>query len=232
MSNVILTLGGVPFQDMEVPEKISFGGKQRVVTQNLIGGGRVVSALGIDDGSISFSGVFSGSEAVQRAQLLDAARALGAALPLIWDGFFYTVIIERFSAEYQKSNLIPFTIDCAVVSDPLAEIASLAAPFANLIGADLTVAAAFSGQAGVSLAGLSATSLAGFAGLQGLLGAAIGSGGALLTSATAAVSDAQDASSGAAAITQLSGASSQLAGLTAMGGYVSRAANNLANEFV
>jgi hypothetical protein len=30
---VILTLGGVPFQDMEVPEKISFGGKQRVVVQ-------------------------------------------------------------------------------------------------------------------------------------------------------------------------------------------------------
>ena len=40
MSNVILTLGGVPFQDMEVPERITFGGKQRVAVQTLLGGDR------------------------------------------------------------------------------------------------------------------------------------------------------------------------------------------------
>ena len=156
MSNVVLTLGGVPFQDMEVPEKISFGGKQRVAVQNLIGGGRVVSALGIDDGKISFSGIFSGSDAVSRAQLLDAARALGASIPLVWDSFFYTVVIEGFTAEYRKTNLIPFSITCVVVNDPLASLAALTAPIANLIGNDLSVASALSGQAGFSLAGLSA----------------------------------------------------------------------------
>ena len=81
MSKIVLTLGGVPFEDMEVPEKISFGGKQRVAVQNLIGGGRVVVALGLDDGEISFTGIFSGADAVARAQELDAARALGAQLP-------------------------------------------------------------------------------------------------------------------------------------------------------
>jgi uncharacterized protein YciI len=230
MSNVILTLGGVPFQDMEVPEKISFGGKQRVAVQNLIGGGRVVAALGLDDGEISFSGIFSGSDAVSRAQLLDAARALGAALPLVWDGFFYTVIIEGFTAEYRKANLIPFSITCVVVSDPLASLAALAAPVANLVGNDLSAAEALSGQAGISLSGLSATSLAGFSTVQGLLGAAVGTSGVGLLSGTATLNGASDAQTGVAAINTLTGNSGQLAALTNMSGYVNRAATNLASE--
>jgi hypothetical protein len=227
MSNVILTLGGVPFQDMEVPEKISFGGQQRVAVQNLIGGGRVVSALGIDDGKISFSGIFSGNDAVNRAQLLDAARALGAALPLVWDSFFYTVIIEGFTAEYRKSNLIPFSISCVVVSDPLASLVALAAPIANLVGNDLAAASALSGQAGISLEGLSATSIAGFSAVQGMLGTAIGAGGTVLETGTSALNGAADAGSGVAAVTTIGSASSQLAALSAMNGYVNRAASNL-----
>jgi len=229
MSNVILTLGGVPFQDMEVPEKISFGGKQRVAVQNLIGGGRVVEALGLNDGNISFSGIFSGSDAVRRAQFLDAARALGAPLALVWDGFFYTVIIEEFSAEYRKTNLIPFTITCVVVNDPLATLSALAAPFANLIGNDLTAASALSFQAGFSLDGLSANSLAGFAAVQGALSALVGSSGSALKGSTAALNGAPDASSGVAALNQLSGTSAELAALTGMSGYVNRAASNLAD---
>jgi hypothetical protein len=232
MSNVILTLGGVPFQDMEVPEKISFGGKQRVAVQNLIGGGQVVEALGLDDGEISFSGIFSGGDAVSRAQLLDTARALGASLPLVWDRFFYTVIIEGFKAEYRKSDFIPFSITCIVVSDPLASLAALVAPVANLVGNDITLANALSGQAGLSLSGLSATSLAGFSTVQSALSAAIGVGGTALGTATSALNGATDASSGVAAINQLSGTSSQLAGLTGISGYVNRAATNLVNELL
>ena len=230
MSNVVLTLGGVPFQDMEVPEKISFGGKQRVAVQNLIGGGRVVSALGIDDGKISFSGIFSGSDAVSRAQLLDAARALGASIPLVWDRFFYTVIIEGFTAEYRKTNLIPFSISCVVVNDPVASLATLAAPIANLIGNDLSVASALSGQAGFSLAGLSATSVAGFTSVQGMLSAAIGSGGWALGAGASALNGAADAQAGVVAMNAIGGASSQLAAVSAMGGYVNRAASNLMSE--
>ena len=230
MSNVVLILGGVPFQDMEVPEKISFGGKQRVAVQNLIGGGRVVSALGIDDGKISFSGIFSGSDAVSRAQLLDAARALGASIPLLWDSFFYTVVIEGFTAEYRKTNLIPFSITCVVVNDPLASLAALTAPIANLIGNDLSVASALSGQAGFSLAGLSASSVAGFASVQGMLGAAIGAGGSALGAGVSTLSGAADAQAGVVAMNAIGGASSQLAALSAMNGYVNRAASNLISE--
>jgi hypothetical protein len=230
MSNVILTLGGVPFQDMEVPEKISFGGKQRVAIQNLIGGGRIVEALGLDDGEIFFSGIFSGSDAVSRAQLLDTARALGAPLPLIWDGFFYTVIIRGFSAEYKKSNLIPFSITCLVVSDPLASLAMLSEPVTNLISSDLNAASALSGQAGLSLDGLSSTSLAGFSSAQNLVSNDISAGGSALSSTVSALNGAMDAVSGVAAVNQLSETSSQLAALTGMTGYINRAAVNAVSE--
>ena len=227
MTNVVLTLGGVPFQDMEVPEKINFGGKQRVAVQNLIGGGRVVSALGLDDGAISFSGIFSGADAVSRAQELDAARALGAQLPLVWGGFYYIVVIEGFTAEYRKSTLIPFSINCLVVTDPLAAAANLVAPLANLVGGDLAAALALSGQAGTSMQGISATSLAGFAAVQGVLTAGINSMGLSMNASSSALNGAATPDVGIAAVGQLRAVSGQLAGATAMQGYVNRAAVNL-----
>lgn len=230
MSDVILTLGGVAFQDMEVPEKILFGGQQRVAVQNLIGGGRVVEALGLDDGKISFSGIFSGRDAVSRVQLLDAARALGASLPLVWEGFFYEVVIESFAVEYCRPNWIPFSISCVVVNDPLASLAALVAPVADLVANDLTVASALGGQAGVSLGGLSAMSLTGLSVAQSALSGAIGSSGFAINSAALALNGAADVGAGVNAIGQLSAASSQLAALTNMRGYVNRAAENFASE--
>jgi hypothetical protein len=227
MSNIVLTLGGVPFQDMEVPEKINFGGRQRVAIQNLIGGGRVVSALGLDDGEISFAGIFSGADAVSRAQELDAARALGAALPLVWGGFYYLVVIERFAAEYRKPTLIPFSIVCVVVSDPLAAAVNLVAPVANLVAGDLAAAVALSGQAGISLQGVSATSLSGLAAIQSQLGSSINVAGGLLSSGVAALNGAATPDAGVASLGQLGVVSGQLAGMTAMQGYVSRAVTNL-----
>ena len=232
MSHVILTLGGVAFQDMEVPEKISFGGRQNVAVRQLIGGGRVVQTLGLDDGRISFAGIFSGSDAVTRAQMLDAARALGAPLPLVWDGFFYTVILDEFCAEYRKTNLIPFSVSCLVVSDPLASLAAVAAPVANLIGSDLAAAGALSGQAGVSLAGLSASGIAGVAAVQNALTGIVGMQGGALSSASAQLNGAADAQGGAMAVNQLGVASSAVAAATAVTGYVGRAAANLAGTLL
>jgi hypothetical protein len=232
MSHVILTLGGVAFQDMEVPEKILFGGRQNVVVRQLIGGGRVVEALGLDDGKISFSGIFSGGDAVSRAQMLDAARALGASLPLVWDGFFYTVIIEEFCAEYYKTNLIPFAVTCVVVSDPLAALGAIAAPVANLISSDLMVVGALSGQAGVSSVGPIAASITGVMALKSELSSVVGAQEATLSMATATLNGAVDAQGGALAVNQIRSASSQLAAAIAATGYVSRAAANQESELV
>ncbi len=231
MTNAALTLGGVAFKNMEVPEKINFGGKQRLAIQNLIGGGRVVSALGLDDGTISFSGIFTGADAVARAQQLDVARALGAQLPLIWNGFYYLVVIEQFTAEYQKPVLIPFSITCVVVVDPLAAAANLVAPLANLISADVASAMALSGQAGIAMQGVSATSLLGLSTLQALVGENISSAGASLAGTAAALTGAVEPQGAISALGGLMTASGQLAGLAGMQGYVGRAVTNLGNMF-
>jgi hypothetical protein len=232
VSNVVVTLGGVAFQDMEVPEHISFGGQQRISVQPLIGGGRVVQALGVDDGVIAFSGIFSGTGAVARAQLLDTARGLGAVLPLVWGGFFYSVIIRSFTAQYRKSNLIPFALSCTVVADPLADAASQVTQVAALVGQDLTLAVALSGQAGVSLAGLTAASVAGYAAVQAMIGNAIGQAGGVLVGNAATLGATGDPAAGTAALGGLVAASSRLAALGAMGGYVRRAAKNLIGELL
>lgn len=230
MSDVVLSLGNVAFRGMEVPEKISFGGKQRLAVQNIIGGGRIVEALGIDDGEISFSGIFSGSDAISRAQLLDTARALGAQLPLVWQGFYYLVVIAGFTAEYRKSNLIPFSITCVVVTDPLAAAANLVAPVANLISGDLAAASALSGQAGISASSLSAASLAVLGVTQSEIASAISSSGSTLDGAVAALGSAMTPVMGINALGQLGGSSAQLAALSGMSGYVNRAATNLGLE--
>lgn len=51
-----LVLGPVVFQAFEVPERIRFGGKQRVAVHELFGGGRVVDAVGAEEGPIEWSG--------------------------------------------------------------------------------------------------------------------------------------------------------------------------------
>ncbi len=230
MSKVVLSLGDVGFRDMEVPEKISFGGKQRLAVQNIIGGGRIVEALGIDDGEISFSGIFSGSDAASRAQLLDTARALGAQLPLVWQGFYYLVVIAGFSAEYRKPNLIPFSITCVVVTDPLSATANAVAPMASLISGDLAMATALSGQAGISSMSLSAASLAALGVVQGEISGAMTANGTTLTGALAKLGGAITPVMGINALAEISGTSAQIAALSGMSGYVSRAVTNLGLE--
>lgn len=59
MSDIVLVLGPIAFADFEIPERIRFGGNQRLAVHQLPGGRRVVDALGRDDGEICWSGVFT-----------------------------------------------------------------------------------------------------------------------------------------------------------------------------
>jgi len=223
MGKVSLTLGGVAFRDMEVPEAISFGGRQRVAVQELLGGGRAVQALGVDEGVITFSGIFSGADAVARAQLLDAARAAGVALPLVWDSFYYLVIIETFAAEYRKQNLIPFEIVCVVVNDVMAAVV---APLASLVASDLAAAGGLSAQAGISLLGLGTGSMAGYAAVQGQVDTVMTGSGAAVSCAAGALDAASDAGTGVGILNGLNAGAAQLAAAANMRGYVNRAAAN------
>jgi hypothetical protein len=230
MSNVVVTLGDVSFQDFEVPEKISFGGTQRLAVQELIGGGRVVDALGYDDGEISFSGIFSGDDAAQRAQTLDTERAAGAVLALFWDQYFYNVVIAEFAADYEKPWWIPFALRCIVASDPAVDNA--VTPAVYLVSNDLSVVTSLLGQAGLVLGGLTDPTVAGLATAQGVVAADITTAGTALDSSVGAVAGAADAASGIAAVNQMTANSAVLAAASGMSGYLNRAASNLAGELL
>jgi hypothetical protein len=229
MSNVVLTLGAVTFQDFEVPEKIAYGGSQRLAVQALIGGGRVVDVLGQDDGEILFSGIFAGEDATERAQSLDVARAAGDVLTLSWDQFYYNVVIAEFAADYEKSWWIPFAIRCVIATD---DVETDAAPAAYLISNDLAVVSSLLGQAGISLSGLTNPTADGLVAAQGVILAGIASTGVTLNGGVTALANAADAATGIRAVNQISGASESLAALSDMSGYVGRAAGNLAGQLL
>ena len=110
-------LGDIVFDDFEIPEKIPFGGAQRVVNHKLVGGLRIIDALGPDDIDIGWTGRFRGDLAKVRAQYLDGLRRAGLAVTLSWDDFTYQVVVVSFEADYERAYEIPYKISCLVVSD-------------------------------------------------------------------------------------------------------------------
>jgi hypothetical protein len=139
----LLTIGGVALSDFEVPSQVSFGGEQRLAIHKLIGGTRIIDAMGRDDSALSWCGVFSGSYAGDRARLLDAMRVAGNPLSLSWDEFCYTVIIDRLSMEFRNPWWIPYDIACTVVMDQAQGLSEYVPDLSGAILADLTSASLY-----------------------------------------------------------------------------------------
>ena len=141
-----LTLGGILFQDFEIPEQINFGGRQSLTTHRLPGGARVVDAMGRDDDDIRWSGRFRSASAGRRARSLDFLRAAGKPVTLAWDAFRYTVVVSEFQADFRQAYEIPYAVSCHVVTpsqDPLPGLADLLLADASAafgLSATLTVA--------------------------------------------------------------------------------------------
>lgn len=110
-------LGPVAFRAFEVPERVSIGGRQKLVVHALPGGGRVVDAMGPDETPIRWSGTFSGVDAAERVRLLERLRRSGQVLPLSWDGWRYSVIIQEFLAEVTSPWWIPYRIEFCVLPE-------------------------------------------------------------------------------------------------------------------
>jgi hypothetical protein len=232
MSGVVISLGGVDLQDFEVPERIIISGGQRVAIHDLIGGGRVIDALGADAGVIEFGGTFSGDDAAVRVQILDAATALGVQIPLYWNSFFYTVVIRKFEFDYEKPWWIPFSLRCAVVLDPAAVAAGLVNSVANLVAADVSSAVSLAPQGGLSL-GLSGTpGLAGLTNAQNTASVALGTADANFTSQAASLDAVTDPVMAGSIATGLVAAAGQVAAITCVRGYLQRASTNMENELL
>lgn len=113
----LLTLGDITFAGLEVPESLPFGGDQSLTVHQLIGGDRVVDAMGRSDMPMDWSGHFMGTTALDRALYLNTQRVLGQPLVLTWSQMRFLVVIQKFEAHYELKNRIPYSISCIVVQD-------------------------------------------------------------------------------------------------------------------
>lgn len=151
MAGNCLTLGPVVFREFELPECVTFGGRQRISLHHLGDGDRVVSVLGSEDADIRFSGIFSGSNATTRAIILDELRCSGRVMELIWGEFAYSVIIRSFRAEYRNATWIPYEIVCIVDRNAINGLADASLTLIESALADLRSASDYSSPYGYDL---------------------------------------------------------------------------------
>lgn len=118
--DTVLQLGEISFTGLEVPENIPWGGEQKLVVHELVGGSRTVQSLGRQDRPLDWSGIFHGEDASSRARQLDFLRLQGLPLELRWGEFHYFVVIRSFLPDYQRFYLVPYEISCVVVEDIVA----------------------------------------------------------------------------------------------------------------
>jgi hypothetical protein len=149
MSADVLTLGPITFVDFSVPERMPFGGEHRLATHKLIGGQRVIDALGPDDRSLSWSGIFWGDNALGAAQEVDALRVLGQPLGLSWGGGSYVVLIESFTPDVQRlPTCVHYSITCVIAQNGAqGALGSFAQGVDSLVSGDLAMAASIIARA-------------------------------------------------------------------------------------
>ncbi|MBB3213420.1 hypothetical protein FHW67_002712 [Herbaspirillum sp. Sphag1AN] len=116
MANVILKLGDVVFGNTEVGT-IPFGGDQKLNIHRLVGGKRVIDAMGPDPLPPEWSGIFVGSLALEKALTLHRMKNDGRPLTLTWSAMSYLVVIKTFVANFEAPFNIPYKIVCEVAED-------------------------------------------------------------------------------------------------------------------
>jgi hypothetical protein len=169
-------LGAVTLQGFEVPDTAPWGGDQALTVHKLIGGARVIDAMGIDDRAITIKGTFLSPDADQRALQVDVMRKAGQPVQFAWHSHVYLVVIKSFQPEFQRPDRVPYTLTVEILQDQTQPIGIPEPSDDDLFGSALGAI----GTALVSLAGGGPPSIA-----------AVASTGAALASVTAAIGLAQ-----------------------------------------
>ena len=101
-----LIIGSLILQGHEVPNHITIGGSQAVTIHKLPGGGRIIDAMGPDDGAVAWRGLFIGPNAAQRARSLDSMRVQGLPQVLSFGDYSFNVVIVHCEYDYQERGAI------------------------------------------------------------------------------------------------------------------------------
>lgn len=114
MSTALLSLGPFAFEGLESPEQIILRSKQRLIVHHLASGATITNSLGEDCETAIFEGIFAGTDAAARVQLIEGLKSMGAPLPLIWGTRSLLVIIQEFALNYISNQWIPYRLTCLV----------------------------------------------------------------------------------------------------------------------
>lgn len=154
-----LKLGEFEFASLEIPASIPFGGSQRLAVHQLVGGAKVVDAMGRADKALVWSGIFMGTTAPDRARYLDTLRVAGLPLTLVWSTFNYLVVVREFDAVYEKSYQVAYSITCEVIKDNTSPVTTSGnVPVDTAMTTDSSTMTTLAGSIGDStLSGLVAT---------------------------------------------------------------------------
>ncbi len=149
MADTQVQLGDFIFKDFEVPDHIPWGGEQRLKVHELIGGQKVVDAMGWFPKSLSWSGRFRGPAARDRALYVQGLFSAGKAVTLTWDAFRYSVNGKTFDPDFERFYEVPYSLTLEVIQDLTNPVA--APPTASVdeqVGGDLASAQSFGANIG------------------------------------------------------------------------------------
>lgn len=141
-------LGPISFLDTEVPSELFWGGYQATETFYQIGGAKVVILNGYYDQPLTWSGIFRGSSALQKARTLDAMARSGNSYSFSGGGISRKVVITAFQASYTNcGTIIPYKIFCEVIPQAVSTATSTLSSLTGLLNSD--VSSAFSTTTGL-----------------------------------------------------------------------------------
>ncbi|MGK3131162.1 hypothetical protein ACCW76_18380 [Pantoea sp. C8B4] len=134
-----MMLGEFEFIEFEVPERMVIAGRQKTVQHLLIGGRRIIDVLGTEYEPLTWSGIFTGSQAGERVRMLERMRDAGHPVVLTLDDYRFTVVITAFRPVYEFVWRRPYTIEVAVVSNEGSpdKVDALTGALQGLIDSDL-----------------------------------------------------------------------------------------------
>ena len=243
LAGAAVTIGGVGLTGHEVPASMPFGGEQRLVEHDLVGGGTYIDVLGPKETPRTWSGTFVGPSAVSRARRLDAIRISGRKVLLTWGDFSCQVVVKSFLPNYaRKGMVIPYSITCTVISTGTSAISQ--PTLLSSIAGDISSALDLPDLLPIAQTAVKVASLAvpigavlthaspGFVALSGAVGGAASAVGAAQAVADTALANVGAAAGGqtfggAAGLLAASAAQDASAAASQAAGFIGRAARNM-----
>ena len=142
-----LILGPLAFDDWSTPSRLPFGGKQAMAVHKLPGGARVVDTLGPDEMDIRFSAILWGDAAYDAALALNGLRQSGLAVPLMFGGQFYLVIVEEATVTLERyPQYALYEVTCLIAANPMAGgLGAVVSTVTSIVGADMASAMSLAG---------------------------------------------------------------------------------------